>query len=194
MAKLTESYLRNIIKEEITSVLQEGFMDKTLDFFGRKHPMGRTIRDRAREIRNNPNWDSSSLKNIYGKKINQIIASGDNEAVTYADLLKTIEDQFKHQIDSEIEVDASDKARKESDQKRKDLYNSSIRNQNKREADKKRNDKEFYSDLERENEERAFRGTPEYHEQFRQRVGDQYVSITPDKIKTRPDPRYKGSW
>jgi hypothetical protein len=193
MAKLTESYLRNIIKEEITSVLQEGFMDKTLDFFGRKHPMGRTIRDRAREIRNNPNWDSSSLKNIYGKKINQIIASGDNEAVTYADLLKTIEDQFKHQIDSEIEVDASDKARKESDQKRKDLYNSSIRNQNKREADKKRNDKEFYSDLERENEERAFRGTPEYHEQFRQRVGDQYVSITPDKIKTRPDPRYKGN-
>ena len=193
MAKLTEAYLRNIIKEEITSVLQEGFMDKTLDFFGRKHPMGRTIRDRAREIRNNPNWDSSSLKNIYGKKINQIIASGDNEAVTYADLLKTIEDQFKHQIDSEIEVDASDKARKESDQKRKDLYNSSIRNQNKREADKKRNDKEFYSDLERENEERAFRGTPEYHEQFRQRVGDQYVSITPDKIKTRPDPRYKGN-
>lgn len=193
MAKLTESYLRNIIKEEITSVLQEGFMDKTLDFFGRKHPMGRTIRDRAREIRNNPNWDSSSLKNIYGKKINQIIASGDNEAVTYADLLKTIEDQFKHQIDSEIEVDASDKARKESDQKRKDLYNSSIRNQNKRDAAKQQSDKEFYSDLERENEERAFRGTPEYHEQFRQRVGDQYVSITPDKIKTRPDPRYKGS-
>ena len=194
MAKLTEAYLRNIIKEEITSVLQEGFMDKTLDFFGRKHPMGRTIRDRAREIRNNPNWDSSSLKHIYGKKINQIIASGDNEAVTYADLLKTIEDQFKHQIDSEIEVDASDKARKESDQERKDLYNSSIRNQNKRDADKQRSDKEYYGALERENEERAFRGTPEYHEQFRQRVGDQYVSITPDKIKTRPDPRYKGSW
>ena len=186
MAKLTESYLRNIIKEELNSVLQEGFMDKTLDFFGRKHPMGRSIRDRAREIRDNPNWDSSSLKHIYGKKINQIIASGDNEAVTYADILKTIEDQFKHQIDSQAELDASDKARKESDQKRKDLYNSSIRNQNKRDAEKERSDKEFYGALGKENEEREFRGTPEYHDQFRKRVGDQYVAITPDKIKTKP--------
>ena len=174
-------------------VLKEGFMDKTLDFFGRKHEGGRGIRDRARELRDNPKWNGSNLARTYGKQIIQMINAGDNEAVTYADQLKDIEDQFKRQVGSEDELAGINAETKDSAQKRKDIYNNSIRNQNKRDSDKARNDKEYYGGLRKDNEEREFRGTPEYHDQFRKKVGDQYVAITPDKIKTRPDPRYKGS-
>jgi len=191
--KLTETYLRRVIKEEITSVLQEGFMDKTLDFFGRKDPMGKKIRDRARELRDNPKWNGSNLARTYGKQIIQMINAGDNEAVTYADQLKDIEDQFKRQVGSEEELDASNAITRDSNQKRKDIFNKSIGNQNRRDAEKERNDKEYYGGLKKGNEEREFRGTPEYHDQFRKRVDGEEVAITPDKIKTRPDPRYKGS-
>ena len=174
-------------------VLKEGFMDKTLDFFGRKHEGGKGIRDRARELRDNPKWNGSNLARTYGKQIIQMINAGDNEAVTYADQLKDIEDQFKRQVGSEDELAGINAETKDSAQKRKDIYNNSIRNQTQRDSDKARNDKEYYGGLRTDNEEREFRGTPEYHDQFRKKVGDQYVAITPDKIKTRPDPRYKGS-
>ena len=190
--KLTETYLRKVIKEEVEAVLQEGLMDKTLDFFGKGNEGGRAIRMRARELKSNPNWDSSSLKGIYGKKIDQIIAAGNNEAVNYADILKTIEDQFEKQIDNEIELNKDKASRDAEATKRKDIFWNSIENKNKKDADKARNDKEFYDRLRTDNEEREFRGTPEYHDQFRTRVGGQDVAITPNKIKTRPDPRYKG--
>lgn len=182
MAKLTESYLRGMIKQ----VMKEGFMDKTLDFFGRKHESGRGIRDRARELRDNPKWKGSNLARTYGQQIIQMINAGDNEAVTYADQLKDIEDQFKRQVGSEDELDASNAETKERAQKRKDIFNNGIRNQNKIDSDTARNDKEYYGRLRTDNEEREFRGTPEYYDQFRKKVGDQYVAITPDKIKTRP--------
>ena len=152
--KLTETYLRKVIKEEVQAVLQEGFMDKTLDFFGKGNEGGRAIRMRARELKSNPNWDSSSLKGIYGKKIDQIIAAGNNEAVNYADILKTIEDQFEKQIDNEIELNKDKASRDAEATKRKDIFWNSIANQNKRDADKARSDKEFSAQMERDREER----------------------------------------
>jgi hypothetical protein len=88
--RITETQLRQIIREELQDVLlQEGFADtlekytsKTADFFGGANRIGVQTKQQASDLLNQNSFENWNQASYWGPKLRAISRMGQNEAAT----------------------------------------------------------------------------------------------------------------
>jgi|688.fasta_scaffold321081_2 hypothetical protein len=132
--RITESRIRQIIREEARRAfrddLDEGFLEKGLDFIGRKNPFGRTVKERAQDLLRLPNIDKIVMnpdRDI--ARLKAITKMGDNEAAEELSFIQSVENHskdftsremknFRDKQDREREADARMRGEEELKRKR----------------------------------------------------------------------------
>jgi len=146
--RITESQLRRIIREEITSSMHESFLSKTADFFGSSNKTGRDVKSRAGDLLYHPNferWHESNKSANWKQKLLDIRKMGQHTAAEELKTVQQAEKQFeewlnRHEVEAEVKRQ-NDPARKkkEADERKKQQEEQALadeldRNERKRKA------------------------------------------------------------
>jgi hypothetical protein len=136
--RITESQLRRIIREEITSSMHESFLSKTADFFGSRNKSGRDVKERAARLLQYPDFDEwnniTKLATDYERKLRDITKMGEHTAAEELELVQGAEKMYKEW--SKRQADAWHAERKRE-------YQDDLRRRNAKEAERVRKHKEL---------------------------------------------------
>jgi len=146
--RITESQLRRIIREEITSSMHESFLSKTADFFGSRNKSGRDVKERAADLLRRSDFDEWNKifkpGPDYERKLRDITKMGEHTAAEEFELVQGAEKMYREWSKRQADAEQDERDRK---------YQDDLRRRNAKEAERVRKDKE----LEKEREQRIQR-------------------------------------